>query len=203
MLGKLIAKITPVGWLPMGSKVVDGTRYALNKAERREELQRHVDHKFTALRDRWSPVARLLKFKNQKRAMERRARLHELVGRIALAHAGIEQGNKASLVGDWDVLEKFEEPILEQDGSVKLDAHGNRQKRTVQISSLFGERLRKRFLREIKLRRIPKAYLDRYTSLFEEFEELSQKRNLALKTRYAIYEETGIVARVNDMAFHT
>lgn len=200
---KLMARLLPTGFLPKGHKSVNGVRVELNIQERREFLERKIAHQIGRFLDRYSPVRRAKKLWRRRRLERQKTELFVLIGKIALVHAGIEKGLKAALVGDWDVPEKFEETKLDNNGNSTLGKDGQPAVRTVSIDKLFGDRLKKRFFREVGKRLIPSDFKIRYQVLYAEFDIISQQRNNVLKAEYSFNEDTANVSQVHEIRVHT
>ena len=112
---------------------------------------------------------------------QEKLQFYALIGEIALLHAGVEQNVKNVLICDWGVPEVF----FEDGKEVIIEKH-------------FGEKLKKRFFREIRKRVIPQNYFDEYKILYKRFSELSDQRNAALKAIYAFDEKTSKIYQIHQ-----
>jgi|MDSW01.1.fsa_nt_gb hypothetical protein len=180
---RLIRIITPTRLLPKGTKNVDGVRKPLEIQERRELLERNLAHHFDRILQH-SPLRRSIKLYKRYRLKRKQDQFYCLMGKIALTHAAIEQDLKNTLIVDWEVPD-----ILKEKGQ------------TVSIGKLFGERLKKRFFKEIKKLYIPDHFLEEYKTLYDEFWNLSIQRNEVIKALYSFNTDTAEISQVHEKNF--
>jgi len=184
-IAKSIAAIAPRMLLPNGTKAIadqhGGRQVVLNTQEQREFLERNLTHHLNQFLNKYSPTRRTIQFYKKQRLKRKQDQFYCLIGQIALTHAAIEQDLKNTLMVDWEVPEQFEE-----DG------------KTVVVEKCFGEKLKKRFLKEIKKRLIPDEQLNKYKALYKEFWALSEKRNKTLKALYSFNQDTAEVSQIHQ-----
>ena len=101
-----IAANTPRYLLPKATKCVasqsGGYSFELSEQEKRELLVRRLSWKFKQLRES-SPLHVLKKHLRAKKLEAKRKSLYQVIGEMALIHAGIEQNLKAVLFCDLDI----------------------------------------------------------------------------------------------------
>lgn len=202
LLSKSVARFLPSKFIPIGTKSTSEGHIEQSIQEGRASFERKVFHYENKFLNRISPIRRAKDFWRKRRLLRKQTTFFTLIGKITLAHAGIEEDLKATLVGDWDVPTNFTENI-EDNGVVRHDTNGNPEIRTVNIEELFSKWLKKRFFREIKKRNIPAEFEDRYRILFENFKSISQDRNSTIKANYSFNDNTADVSRINEIQFHT
>lgn len=101
---------------------------------------------------------------------EQQEKFYNLVGKVTLIHAGIEQDLKGVLIEDWKIPEN-------------------------QVEKLYGKNLRKDFLKNIKACQIQETYYTAYSNLMNRFEDASEKRNDIIKATYGYLEPAGKIFR--------
>lgn len=191
-LASAIAKLTPARLLPTGTRqevnCTTGVQLtiALNISERREILERNIDHHMNRFLDKYSIFRRGRASLRKLRQTLFMALFHKRIGEIALAHAAIEQDLKNELLYQWD----FPENIAAGDFKGK------------KISDLFGSSIRKFFLQCANDCIIPERFSQRYTALLEKFWAASSVRNDVLKAAYVFYPEKGTISKMNMALFH-
>lgn len=178
---RVLISLIPVGFLPNGTKVIDGKRVPLSPTELRQNFERTVNHHMQRFLDTYSPVRRLIRAFKRIRLNKVQREFFEVIGQITLTHAGIEQDLKNTLIDDW--------------GLGKECRHG---KKNVNLEHLYGKRLRCLFINKLEDMLIPEKYLNQYTSLRDEFRKLSDKRNEALKANYAFNRDTATISRIQE-----
>jgi len=189
MLIKLVTKILPKPFLPTASKCVNGKHIPLEVHERREFLHKNLTHKKEQFLNKASPIRKIKKKYKSMKLKNNQKEFYSLMGQIALTHAGIEQDIKNVLMCDWDVPENFKEEYFhEESKTIKL--------RTVKVDELFGERLKKRFFKEIKKRLIPDGMLKGYKQLYKELHELSLLRNKSVKAIHSFNTDGNSIHKI-------
>lgn len=178
---RCITAIVPKSFLPTGTKMVNSERIVLNTQERRAFLERNLTYRLDRLLTKYSPIRCSIKFYKKRRLKRKQNQFYCLIGQIALMHAGIEQDLKNTLMVDWDVPEIFE--------------HNGKRKN---MDSLYGNQLRKIFLKFLEEFLIPEVNLNEYKALCHDFRELSDKRNDTLKAIYAFNQDTVEVSKIYE-----
>lgn len=180
-LARTISSISPEWLLPEAFKQVNNQRLPLNIAERRELLERKVNHRVGRFLDKYSIIRRTKQFQQERRLRKTKNNFYGKIGEITLLHAGIEQDLKNTLLVDWDAPEK-----------------SMRNGREVNLNFLYGQKLRKEFLRALKELLAPQEHLLSYKSLCDEFAEISSKRNDTLKAIYSFNNQTSEIHKVHE-----
>lgn len=194
---RLLARTVPLSALPDGQVVINGLRRQANRSEREELFVRNCCHKMEKSLNKYNPLRRFQAFLNNLRAARIRNDLNCAVGKIALAHASIEQGLKDVIISDWDVATVYpsdqlilsvvhRENFKPQPGNPRF------------VSDLFGQTLKKNFFKILRELKAPQQYVDRYKELYDAFEKASQLRNEALKSIYSLDENTQRLSRVKN-----
>ncbi len=178
---KVITILTPAKFLPTGTKAVIGKHIMLNTQERRELFERNITHYIHQFLNKYSPIKHMSKAYRMRRLRHMENDFFCLMGKIALTHAAMEQDLKNTLIVDWGTPEK----IIHNEKQINLD-------------SLYGQQLRKTFLKLLKNSFIPTEKYEEYKALCDEFWKLSKKRNDAIKAIYAFNHETGEVSKVHE-----
>lgn len=187
---KALISIVPEKFLLTGTKMVNGRRLQLNKKERLELLERNLTHKFERILNKYSPIKQMAKLNNKRKLDRGKNQFYCLMGQIALMHAAIEQDVKNTLICDWDVPQEFPEKYE--------DSSGKSKENTIVIERQFGERLKKRFFKELKRCLIPQNELEEYKELYGKFWKLSDRRNTAIKSIYSFNEGASEISRIHE-----
>lgn len=177
---KALSLLFPQKLLPNGTKMLNGQSISLTISERRELLERRINHHTNRLLDTYSPIRISIRVLKESRLQKVQCRFYRIIGEIALTHAGIEQDLKNTLIVDWEIPEKKE----------------NKPKHNLEY--LNGKRLKKLFLELLQSVFLPEEYFERYKNLCDDFENISETRNDTLKAVYSFNQGTAAIFQVHE-----
>jgi hypothetical protein len=186
LISRIVAAL-PVAFLPNANKCVadqsGGKHIPLSVEERRVYLTDNIVSHANLWLDKYSPLRKLAKLRQNIRRYFLYKRFYGLIGIIALEHAAIEQDIKNCLLRDWKLPNDFRE------------LRDNKTK-PLNIEKLYGYKLPEFFMTRMKEHFLPQHFLGRYEAIFLEFGELSLARNDIIKRIYFFNTSKSALARL-------
>ncbi len=187
---EMISKLVPKQFLPSAHRLEcnvqtkETRRIELTIEEKRGRLENKLQHNKEKFINNYFSIRNILSWIKVKKLKRKKRIYHELIGKITITHAGIEQNLKATLVCDWGVPEKIKTP---------------KAKRKKKIEHIFGRELLGTFIQQLEEAKCPKKWRFAYSEVLDNFSTLSKKRNEVLKALYGHNENTQEIIQINQL----